>query len=287
MRRDTHQLVHHRADILGTLGNFELQGIFDTHAQGVTVLMGREIIETVGHVEGLRIGHAFPQFFYTAVYVTAMHIDLLDNFTFERGAETQYTVGSGVLRTDIDDIIVFLKDVDNFLFYLSVRAHGQRNGCVGTLFVGLGYGVVFPAGVVIFTQGVAVPVFTEEDATHIGVANKTNTVEVVDLTLFKIGIGPDIAHRIKYRIFTVGRCGFENHPMVVFYRVEVVDHTQRLAPVHSDKGRQVIKLQLAVVVQVTGQGGQFLGRDGEGRVLTLFINSFREESGYLFLYICH
>ena len=287
VRRDTHQLVHHRADILCAQGNFKLHGIFDTHTQRVTILMGRKVIKTVGHMEGLRVGHALPQFFYTAVYVTAMHIDLLDNFTFERGTETQYAVSGGVLRTDIDNVVVFLKDIHNFLFHLPIGTHRQGYGRIGTLLISLGYGIVFTARVVIFTQGITVPVFAEEDTAHIGMADKSYAVEVVNFTFFKIGVGPHIAHRIEYRIFAIGRCGFENHPMIVFYRVEVIYHTQCIPPVHSDKGRQVVKQQLAVVVQVPGQSGQLLSRNGKGRILTFFKNSFGKESRYLFLYICH
>ena len=281
VRRYTHELVHHRADILGTLGHFELHGIFDTHTQSMSVLVSREVIETVGHVQGLGISHSLPQFFDTPVYISAMYIDFLYDLAFERGTETQYAVRSRVLRTDIDDIIVFLENVNNFFLDFSVSAHTQRYGRIGTLFIRLGNRIVFTTGIVIFPHGITDPVLPQEYTAHIGVSDKAYTVKIVHFPFFEIGIFPNIAHTVQQRILTVGRHNFENHPMIVFYRIQVIDHAEGFAPIDTDKGCKVIELQLVFVAQIARQNGQLLGRDCKCRILTFFKN------GYLFLYICH
>ena len=56
MGSDTGQFVHNRPDIFGPFRDFQPHRLFDTHTQGVTVHMGRKVIQPVGQCQSLGIG---------------------------------------------------------------------------------------------------------------------------------------------------------------------------------------------------------------------------------------
>ena len=172
-----------------------------------------------------------------------------------REVRKQYAVRSRVLRADIDDIIIFLENVDNFFLDFPVCTHTQRYGRIGTLFIRLGNRIVFTTGIVIFPHGITNPVLPQEYAAHIRMADKAYAVKIVHFPFFEIGIFPNIAHAVQQRILAVGRHSFENHPMIVFYRIQVIDHAESFAPIDTDESCKVIELQLVLVAQITRQSG--------------------------------
>ena len=64
--------------------------------------MCREIVETVHEVEGLGISESLADFLDTAVDITEIYVDFLDDFTVDRCTETKHAVSGRVLRADID-----------------------------------------------------------------------------------------------------------------------------------------------------------------------------------------
>ena len=75
----------------------------------MTALHSAQVVHAVGEGESLRIGELFADLLYTTVYITEVRIEFGDDFTFQTGAEVQHSVGGGVLRTKVDDIIILSK----------------------------------------------------------------------------------------------------------------------------------------------------------------------------------
>ena len=111
MRIDTLQLVHDGADVLHALAYLYAHGLFDTHTQGVAVLVSAQIVQTVGQSQCLRVCKAFAHFLDTTVDISAVSIYLFDDFTFQRYAETHYAVGGRVLGTDVYHIFVVAEEL--------------------------------------------------------------------------------------------------------------------------------------------------------------------------------
>ena len=285
VRRDTHQLIHDGAHILCTGRDFELKGILDTEAHGVTVLLSRQIVETVGKVECLRIGERFAQLLDSAVYITAIDIDFLDNLTLERGAQTQYTVRSGVLGTDVHDE----------LFGCEYRVGALLEFTVGSLDNSVRYivdslvlkpnGVNLGAGIVVFAQGVSHPVVAQEQPAHVGVVDEADAEEVVDLTFVQIGRFPKVGNRMEQRVFAVGRFDFYRNLRIVGRACEIIDTTQGLAPVHAYDRNQIVEVQFVVQIECQivplGIGNRHF-QNG-----SFYKGSLRQKTAYFLLYVCH
>ena len=92
VRIDTLKFVHDGTDVLSTFRDFNACRLFNAHAEGVTVLMSAQVIQTVCQGERLRIGETFVKLFDTPVNISADGIYLADGFTFKRGAQTKYSV---------------------------------------------------------------------------------------------------------------------------------------------------------------------------------------------------
>ena len=84
----------------------------------MAVLMGTEVVETVGECQYLRIGELFAQLLNTSVYVTAVNVNLSYLLTVESQAETQHSVCRRVLRTDVYYVLV-AKNLVCLLFSLA------------------------------------------------------------------------------------------------------------------------------------------------------------------------
>ncbi len=69
MRCDTRQFREQHADILRTLRGFDPQQLFYSQAIGQVIRKRREIIDTVGKRDGLRIGQRLARFLDSRVQV--------------------------------------------------------------------------------------------------------------------------------------------------------------------------------------------------------------------------
>ena len=72
----------------------------------MAMLHGTQIVQTVGQSQCLRIGHTLPHLLNSTVDIAEVWIDALDGLTVENGLQAEHTVGGGVLRTDIDNIVI-------------------------------------------------------------------------------------------------------------------------------------------------------------------------------------
>ncbi len=113
-------------------------------------------------MEGLRISEVFADFFDATVDIAHVNINLLDCFAVNSGTETEHTVGSRVLRTDIHHKIVFCKDALlmalDFTFCITCV-----HICKITLaLIVIRHRICFRARVIVLAQRIAFPVNTQE-----------------------------------------------------------------------------------------------------------------------------
>ena len=285
VRRDTHQLVHDGAHILGTGRDLDLQGVLDTEAHGMTVLLSRQIVETVGKVERLRIGERLAQLLDTPVYITAIDIDFLDNLAVERGAQAQYTVRGRVLRAYVDNKLLGGEQHVRALFEFSVGSLDNGMCHIVDSFVFEANGIYLGIGVVVLAQGITHPVVAQEETPHVGVIDETDSEEVVNLALIQIGRFPKVYDRVEQRIFAVGSFNFYRYLLVVGRAREIIDTAQSLAPVHAYDRNQIVEVQFVTQIkrQIVPLGiGHRYFQDG-----SLYKGSFRQKTAYFLLYVCH
>ena len=92
VRVNTLQLVHDGTNYLHTIAHLNAHGLFNTHAQRMTVLHGTKVIQAVCQSQSLRIGHAFANFLHTTVNITEYRVDLANHFTLKVYTEVKHTV---------------------------------------------------------------------------------------------------------------------------------------------------------------------------------------------------
>ena len=285
MRRDTHQLVHDGAHILGTGRNLDLQGVLDTETHGMTVLLGRQVVETVGKVERLRIGKRLAQLLDPPVYITAININFLDNLTVERGAQAQYTVRGRVLRTDVYHELFGSEKYIRTLFEFSVGSLNDGMGYIVDSLVFETNGIHLGVGIVVLAQGVSHPVVAQEETTHVGVIDEADSEKVVNLAFIQIGRFPQVFNRVEQRVFAVGGFDFYRHLRIIGRASEIIDTAQSLTPVHAYDRNQIVEVQFVTQIkrQIVPLGiGHRYFQDG-----SLYKGSFRQKTAYFLLYVCH
>ena len=245
--------------------------------------MRPQIIETIGQRERLRIGHALAHFLRTAVDITAMHVDLLDDLALERGTEAQYAMRRRVLGADVDHILLFVEKHMFSLFDLTVLELVAGSLVLGR-FIGLRYRIDLRVRIVILAERIADPVVAQVQPAHIGMARKPDAVEVVYFTLVQVGRMPQVAYTGQNRMFTVGRLDTQHHFVAQRSRTQVVHHTEGFAPVGSGHANQKIELRLTVVAQHLRHGVEILRRNRHGQHFALFHRRGGSQCQYLILY---
>ena len=215
----------------------------------MTVLLCRQIVETIGKVKCLRISKRFAELLDTPVYVSAIYVDFLDGLTVERCTETQYPVCCRVLRTDIDNKFFGFEYQRRAFFQFAVGCFHDSVRRIIDLFVFQTHRIDCRIGIVIFTERIAYPIVAQKETAHIRVVDKPDTVEVEYFTFIKQRAVPQIGDRVQQRILTIGRFHFHRHTIGMGRRRKVINATQRFTPVHSDDSDQIIEFQFIVVTQ--------------------------------------
>ena len=90
---ETLQLVHDGAHIFDAVGELNAHSLLNNAHESVAVHHGREIVETVGERECLRIGIALAHLLDTAVDISQVGIDALHGLAIHYGLQTKHTMG--------------------------------------------------------------------------------------------------------------------------------------------------------------------------------------------------
>ena len=192
VRVDTLQLVHNRTDYLYAVAHFYPHSLLNTHTQGMAVLHRTEVVQTIGQGQRLWVSHAFADLLYATVNVTQHGVNLLNDFALKANTEVKHTMCRGVLRTDVDNVVVSTK---NLVLYLINRTVLLQLIFVSNISQRLVSHVLRVEGVVllrvvVLTEGIANPVLAHKQTAHVGVVGKDNAVVVVHLTFVNVGNVP-------------------------------------------------------------------------------------------------
>ena len=232
MRVDTLQFIHNGTDVLYSFAHFDAHGFFDTHTQGMAVLVCAQVIQAVGQCQCLWIGEAFAHLFDASVDVAAVYVQLLDDFPFQTYTETEYTMSGRVLRADIDDVFIFVEQNITLFDYTTVGQFFVVVSYIVRLFVRHTEWV--EAFVIILAERMSYPVFTQIQTAHVRVTDEVDAEEIVCFTLVELGCFPDVAYTWEFRVLAIGRYGLDYLVLTCRCFFDVVNHTQAFfSPIHT------------------------------------------------------
>ena len=192
VRVDALQFIHNGTDVLYSFAHFDAHRFFDTHTQGVAVLVCAQVIQAVGQCQCLWIGKAFAHLFDASVDVTAVYVQLLDDFPFQTYTETEHTVSGRMLRTDVDDVFIFVEQNVTLFYHATVGQFLVVVSHVVRFFVAHTERV--EAFVIILAERMSYPVFTQIQTAHVRVTDEMDTEEVVCFAFVELGCFPDVAY---------------------------------------------------------------------------------------------
>ena len=228
----------------------------------MTVLHGTEIVHAVGQRECLRVGQRFADLLDCAVNIAKVGIDFGDDFTVDARAEVQYAVGRGVLRAEVDHIVVLSEYRGLFAVQRSVGVERVARCEIRDGFVAHGNLFIFLFGLVVLAEGEAHPILAQEDAAQIGVIHEDHAVEVVHFALVEIGNVPEVAGRGQHGLLAIGADGLDMHHFERFGIRQGVHCAESLfAPVGSG---EVFEQTIALRLQFGQAVVELLGRHGFG-----------------------
>ena len=113
VRAQPHQVVQqtrdfreHHADVLGANRHLDAQQLFDGQAVRVLIAHHRHIVQPVHIRQRLDVGLGFGQLFGRAVQQTDVRVGTLDHLAVELQHQTQHTVRSRVLGSEIQGVVL-------------------------------------------------------------------------------------------------------------------------------------------------------------------------------------
>ena len=186
---ETLKFVHDGTDILDTVGELNAHTFLNHTYQCVAVLHGSQIVQTIGESQRLGIGHAFPHLLNGTMDVAQVRIDMLHGLTVEHRLKAKHTMGGGVLRTDVDHIVIRTEQLVLLALQVTILVKVELQTVVGLYIVLKRIAVV---KLPVLTERIALEITAEEEAAHIRMPKEHDTVEVIDLALQQIGYTPDV-----------------------------------------------------------------------------------------------
>ena len=109
-----------------------------------------------------------------------MRVDALHGLTVEHCLQTEHTVGSRVLGTDVDHIVVGAKQSVLLRLEITILVDEVLQTIVGFYIILKGIGIV---ELPVLAEGEALEIGTQEQTTHIRMAQEYDAIEIIDLTL--------------------------------------------------------------------------------------------------------
>lgn len=147
MVQDTGDFAKEGSDVLGTVGDLNVQKLLDSKSKALLVCHHGDIVQTVEVWQSLEIGLVLDQLFGSSVQQADVRIGSDDFFTAKFENQSQHTVGGGMLGSKVDSV------VSDFAMLNAVVAR-LLGGALGSGAVGLGREAVGVAGQVeVFVRG--------------------------------------------------------------------------------------------------------------------------------------
>jgi hypothetical protein len=201
VRVKTLKLVHDGTNVLDTVGKLNLHSLLDNTYQSVAMLHGTQIVQTIGKSQRLRICHTLPHLLDGTMDVAKVWIDALYDLTVEHCLQTEHTVGSRVLRTDVEHIVIIAKQLILLALQFAIVVEIVLQTVVGLYIVLEGVLIV---KLPILAERIALEVIAQEQATHVGMTYEYDSEEVVNLAFKQISHLPKV--RNSWQIICVSIC---------------------------------------------------------------------------------
>ena len=248
VRIQTLQLVHDGTDILDTVGELHAHGLFNHTYQCMTVLHGTQIVQTVGQCQCLRISHSLPHLLDTTMDITKVWIDALHGLTVEYSLQAQHTMGSRVLRTDVNHIVVGLKQFVLLALQLTLLVQIVLQTVVRLYIILQGVLIV---KLPVLTEGMSLKVGTQEQAAHIMMPQEHDAEEIVHLALQQLSHSPDIRNGRDIRRIVLCLCNLLHSATLVGVGILQDIHTAQslFTEVLTYNGHKIVETFLALQVQ--------------------------------------
>lgn len=105
MVQDTGNFAKEGSDVLGTVGDLNVQKLLDSKSKALLVCHHGDIVQTVKVWQSLEIGLVLDQLFGSSVQQTDVRIGSDDFFTAELENQSQHTVGGRMLGSEVDSVV--------------------------------------------------------------------------------------------------------------------------------------------------------------------------------------
>lgn len=105
MVQDTSDFAKEGSDVLGTIGDLNVQQLLDSKSKALLVCHHGDIVQTVKVWQSLEIGLVLDQLFGSSVEQTDVGISSDNFFTAELENQSQHTVGGGMLGSEVDSVV--------------------------------------------------------------------------------------------------------------------------------------------------------------------------------------
>ena len=189
VRVETLKLVHDGTDILDAVGKLNAHTFLNHTHQSMAMLHGSQIVKTICQSQCLGIAHALPHLLNRTMDIAQVRIDALDGLTVQHRLQTKHTMSSGVLRTDVDHIVVRTEQLVLLALQITVLVKVELQTVVG-LYIILQRILIIKLPVL--AEGIALEIIAEEETAHIRMPEEHDAVEVIDLALQEISNTPDM-----------------------------------------------------------------------------------------------
>ena len=192
VRVDTLQLIHDSTDVVDTIRKFDTHSLLDNAYQSVAVHHGREVVQTVGQSQSLRISHILPHLLNTTVDISEVRINALHGLTVDNGLKTEHTMGRWVVRTDVDNILILIEATLFSSYQMTISTKTVFYSEIILRLISTRELICLWTHIEILAQRIALEISTEEKTTHIWVTQELDADEIKHLTLQQISNLPEI-----------------------------------------------------------------------------------------------
>ena len=140
MVEDTSNFTKHGTDVLGSVGDFNVEELLNS--EGETLLVGHhgDVVEAVEVRKSLEVGLVLNQLLGTAMQQTDVRVGANNFLSIDFENQSQHTVSSRMLRTEVDGVVSDFAAFDRVLARLFLGAAARETvdvDRVGEVFVDL------------------------------------------------------------------------------------------------------------------------------------------------------
>jgi hypothetical protein len=123
--------------------------------------------------------------------ITEVWIDALYSLTVQYRLKAEHTVGSRVLRTDVNDVVVWSEESVLLRLQVAILIKIVLQAIVRLYVILKG---VFVIELPVLAERITIKVATQEQATHIRMTQEYDAIEIINLALQQISYTPDIGN---------------------------------------------------------------------------------------------